>query len=138
MIYMSDTACKLYGPFSTYFTLVSAFSTAVIASCMRNIFFNRGNQTSGILVRVHLKHYLFVFVLPLFLVWWPATTDSFGKTHDDIFCWIKLDHSSEKRNRIGIMWIILTFYFPLFLIIIYNSFVYISVYLHVRSWKVCI
>jgi hypothetical protein len=133
---MSDLACKFYGPMSTYFTLVSALSTAVIASCMRNIFFNRANQTQGHLVKVHLKHYLFVFVLPLFLVWWPAITHSFGKTDDDIFCWIKLDHDSKYRNHIGLMWVLVTFYLPLFLIIVYNSFVYISVYLHVRSWRV--
>lgn len=138
MLYRSHLACKIYGGTSTYFTLISLFSTIVVADCMRKIFlrFSSQSQDSVQVVQVLKEYYLFVFLFPLTFVWLPATTNSFGINDHDLFCWIKIDSSDEVHNDIGSMWIIVTFYLPYVCGICYNTYVYANVFYWVSVWKV--
>ena len=47
-----------------------------------------------------------------------------------------MDSDDDKKNEIGFIWIIATFYVPLFAILIYNTLIYVSVYMQVHTWKV--
>lgn len=139
ILYRSPLACKIYGGTSTYFTLISLFSTVVVADCMRKIFLRYGSQSQeGSIVQVQKEYYIFVFLFPLTFVWLPATTNSFGINDHDIFCWIKIDSSNDLHNDIGFMWILLTFYVPYLCGICFNTYVYANVFYWVSVWKVCI
>lgn len=136
MIYRNNLSCKIYGATSTYFTLISLFTTVVVADCMRKIFIQRQSQTQDLNVYVKKEYYFFVFIFPLTFVWLPATTNSFGINDHDIFCWIETDTAHKIHNNLGFMWILLTFYFPFFCGIIYNTYVYASVAYWAFIWKV--
>jgi hypothetical protein len=137
MFYRSHLACKFYGGISTYFTLVSLFSTVVVADCMRKIFLRFSSQSQDTsAVQVIKEYYVFVFLFPLTFVWLPATTNNFGINDHDLFCWIKIDSPNEVHNDIGFMWIIVTFYFPYVCGICFNTYVYANVFYWVSVWKV--
>jgi hypothetical protein len=136
MLYRSHLACKIYGGTSTYFNLISLFSTIVVADCMRKIFLRYSSQSQDTAVQVLKEYYFFVFLFPLTFVWLPATTNSFGINDHDLFCWIKIDSSDEVHNDIGFMWIIVTFYLPYVCGICFNTYVYANVFYWVSVWKV--
>jgi hypothetical protein len=86
---------------------------------------------------------LFVWVLPLFLVLLPYTTDSYGKNEKDIFCFIKTDNSSLQKNQTGRAWGGFILYIPVFLCMIFNTVTYMrsrkmALKLQVRlRYKIC-
>lgn len=123
--------CRLYGPIVIYFDLVAVFTTVVVANIMYDIF-----ATCGQRIQIVRKHYIFVFVAPLILVSLPFTTNHYGSSGGELFCWIKTSTGNVKRNRLGYMWEGVTFFIPLCAALIYNFWVYGYIILRVKQWQV--
>jgi hypothetical protein len=76
-------------------------------------------------------------MLPLTVIGLPYTTNSYGKNDTDVHCFIKTDHhDSEFRNKMGRLWIFLTFYGPVICVIVFNTFTYSRIIQQAQLLKV--
>lgn len=65
------------------------------------------------------------FGLPLILTLLPLSTDSYGDTGG--WCWI------TQLDSQGLTWRMIQFYIPLWIVVLYNSYVYYKVYNQVKD-----
>ena len=122
-----DPRCYAQAMVMNFFELASVLWTVVIAYTLYRLIINQ--KTS-----VHLmgRFHVFAFGIPLVGTLLPLFTSSYGNT--GAWCWITTpeDAAADQVKGVdwldkGTMWLVLVFYLPLWLAIIYNSFVYVVV-----------
>ena len=120
--------CNVIASIDNYFSLVSIFTTVIVAFYMKIIFLP---SSTTITDRMKLKkwYYYFVFTLPVPICLLPFTTNSYGKNEGDIYCWLRTDSNNEEKNTIGFMWQMLSFYVPLIICILYIAFIYTKIFI---------
>lgn len=122
----SDGLCTLQSIFISYGQLSSVLWSGAIAFTLHQAFLNRREDFSGQRISKYTYWYVGVcFGLPLIVTFLPFATDSYGDTGG--WCWI------VQFNEAGTLWRLLQFYIPLWFVVAYNTYVYVSVYQRLRD-----
>lgn len=115
MLPSSKEYCITQAVISSYFSLGSILMTAVIAY---SLYASTLKQARN--VEKHEGEYVALSLfLPLPAALLPLTTHSFGKGHG--WCWI---HLTRHDYWVPLMWRLVSFYVPLWIVILFNTFVY--------------
>lgn len=117
----SPGLCTFQAVLISYFGLASMLWSAAIAFTLHKAFLNEDEGFRSPSVNEKWKYYhLVCFGWPLVVTLLPFTTDGYGDTGG--WCWIKTDNSIDRA------WRYIQLYLPLWFIIVYNMYVYVSVY----------
>ena len=135
----TPTSVTNYVLMCTYADNAALFTTVVVASYMRRIFFGLTNQSISGPMNLSLANYAFIWVLPAILSALPFTTRHYGRNEDDIFCWIKGGRSGDDNDRVhdffSFFWQAVVVGLPAGIGISYNFWVYFKILQSIRTWS---
>lgn len=118
-----DSLCKTQAMITSYFSLASVLWTAALAFTLYYAVVRRKDVAS-----LELKLVFFANGVPLLALIPPLAQGTYGPSGG--WCWIKADGNDNAK---GTFWRIATFYMPLWLVIAFNLFVYVSVIRYLRQ-----
>jgi hypothetical protein len=118
-----ESLCKTQAMITSYFSLASVLWTAALAFTLYDAVVRRKDVAS-----LELKLVIFANGIPLLALIPPLVEGSYGPSGG--WCWIKATGSDFKS---GTFWRLMTFYVPLWLVIAFNLFVYVSVIRYLRQ-----
>lgn len=117
----SQGLCTFQAVLISYFGLASMLWSAAIAFTLHKAFLqgDEGFRSPSVNEK-WIYYHLVCFGWPVVVTLLPFTTDGYGDTGG--WCWIKTDNSIDRA------WRYIQLYLPLWFIIVYNMYVYVSVY----------
>jgi hypothetical protein len=121
--------CVITGVFETYMNQVAIFTTVVVADCMRRILISIPNHLQEYTVRIEIWHFILVWIVPMPLSLLPLITHSYGRGFHEESCWI-------ENNYAGFLWMAGIFYLPFFISLLFNGWVYSTIYFQIQNWPV--
>jgi len=115
-----SSACRFQAILISYFELTSILWSAAIAFTLHLAFLREDTRFSAVEIDSRARWYhVTIWCIPLVLTMLPLTTDSYGDTGG--WCWILGDSAADKA------WRFIQFYIPLWICVVYSSYVYIQV-----------
>lgn len=118
-----ESLCRAQAMITSYFSLAAVLWTAALAFTLYNAVVRRKD-----IAHLELKLAVFANGLPLLVIIPPIVENSYGQSGG--WCWIKATGSDYVN---GTFWRLMTFYVPLWLVIAFNLFVYVSVIRYLRQ-----
>ena len=119
-----ESLCKAQAMITSYFSLAAVLWTAALAFTLYDAVVRRKDVAS-----LELKLVIFANGLPLLALIPPLVEGSYGQSGG--WCWIQA--SGKDYYKSGTFWRLMTFYVPLWLVIAFNLFVYVSVIRYLRQ-----
>ena len=119
-----EVLCELQAILTSYFALASIVMTAVIAFALYQSTVRHRDNIED----MDRKFLLITLTLPVIAVVLPLTTSSYGDVGG--WCWIKV---TDEDYWFATAWRMATFYIPLWVVVLFNSFVYCQVIRKVRE-----
>ncbi|CAG9320174.1 unnamed protein product [Blepharisma stoltei] len=122
--YLSQELCLIQALVLNYSSLASVLWTSVIAFTLYRGVVNEEMELEG----SEINCIFFAWGIPLLLEFLPFITESYG--YAEGWCWIKIQNLESDINfqsatyRYGMIWRMVTYYIPLWIVIIYNCLVY--------------
>jgi len=120
---ITDSLCKTQAMITSYFSLAAVLWTSALAFTLYYAVVRRKDVAS-----LELKLVLFANGVPLLALIPPLVQDTYGPSGG--WCWIQAEGRDYAK---GTFWRIATFYMPLWLVIAFNLFVYVSVIRYLRQ-----
>ena len=119
-----QVVCQIQAAITSYFSLASVLWTGIIAFSLYLAVLRDKRD----LEHFELRFVLFANGIPLLALIPPLAQEKYGEAQG--WCWIQTNGDYYVQ---GTIWRVVTFYLPLWLVIIFNSFVYYKIIKNVKK-----